>query len=77
MSVSGYKCPKCGCSDVYRSRRHGFDRIISLFGFYPFICEERLCRNRFYRRNRQSVQPQVLVSPNSPVAKAQDRTRSQ
>jgi hypothetical protein len=57
MSVSGYKCPKCGCSDVYRSRRHSFDRIISLFGFYPFICEERLCRKRFYRRNRQSVQP--------------------
>ncbi len=55
MSVSGYKCPKCFCPDVYRSRRHGLDRLISLFGFYPFVCEERLCRHRFYRRNRKSV----------------------
>jgi hypothetical protein len=55
MGVSGYKCPRCGCPDVYRSRRHGFDRIISLFGFYPFVCEEPECRKRFYRRDRGTV----------------------
>jgi hypothetical protein len=75
MSVSGYKCPKCECFDVYRSRRRGFDRIISLFGYYPFICEERLCRHRFYRKNRQPVNSPTPANPNTPVAKAHDRNR--
>jgi hypothetical protein len=58
MSRSGYSCPKCGCIDVYRSRRRSMlDRLISLFGFYPYSCEENTCLKRFYRFSRRNVQP--------------------
>ncbi len=55
MAISGYQCPRCKGADVYRSRRRGFDKPMSLLGLYPYICEEFTCRKRFYRRSRSGV----------------------
>jgi hypothetical protein len=58
MAPSGYLCPRCGSRDVYRSRRNALEKIFSIFGFYPFLCEERTCGKRFYRRTRYHAKPQ-------------------
>lgn len=42
------KCPKCGSSDIRRSKSDGFYAVIQrVFGRWPFRC--RSCRQRFYR----------------------------
>ncbi|HLW75870.1 MAG TPA: hypothetical protein VKS01_02775 [Bryobacteraceae bacterium] len=41
-------CPKCGSSDVRRSRGEGlFALLARAFGRWPFRC--RSCRSKFYR----------------------------
>jgi hypothetical protein len=57
MAVSGHLCPRCGSKDVYRSRRRGIEHLFSIFGFYPFFCEELACHKRFYRRTRRFAKP--------------------
>jgi len=42
------KCPKCGSSDIRRSKSDGFYAVLQrIFGRWPFRC--RSCRVRFYR----------------------------
>jgi transposase-like protein len=42
------KCPKCGSSDIRRSKSDGFYAVLQrVFGRWPFRC--RSCRMRFYR----------------------------
>lgn len=42
------KCPKCGSSDIRRSKSDGFYAVLQrVFGRWPFRC--RSCRVRFYR----------------------------
>ena len=44
----GFKCPKCGSTDVRRSKTGGFwDAIHRFMGHWPFRC--RSCRFRFHR----------------------------
>jgi len=44
----GFRCPKCGSSDVRRSKAEGFwDALLRLRGHWPFRC--RSCRFRFHR----------------------------
>ncbi len=57
MGVSGHLCPRCGSQEVYRSRRRGLDKVISLFGLYPFSCNGFGCKKRFYRRTRRFAKP--------------------
>jgi len=41
-------CPKCGSTDIRRSKSDGFFAVIQrIFGRWPFRC--RSCRQRFYR----------------------------
>jgi hypothetical protein len=47
ISVS-VACPRCHCTAVHRSRRHGFDWIMSSIGFLPVRCFT--CSRRFYTR---------------------------
>ena len=45
---AGITCPKCGSSDVRRSKTEGFVAIaLSVFGRAPLRC--RSCRAKFYR----------------------------
>jgi predicted RNA-binding Zn-ribbon protein involved in translation (DUF1610 family) len=57
MAISGYLCPQCGSQDVYRSRRRGLEKVLSLTGFYPYHCEDSSCDYRFYRRTRYFAKP--------------------
>jgi predicted RNA-binding Zn-ribbon protein involved in translation (DUF1610 family) len=42
------QCPKCGSTDIRRSKSDGFYAVIQrVFGRWPFRC--RSCRQRFYR----------------------------
>jgi hypothetical protein len=42
------KCPKCGSTDIRRSKSDGFYAVIQrMFGRWPYRC--RSCRVRFYR----------------------------
>lgn len=44
----GMYCPKCGSTDVRRSRGEGMlANLARIFGRYPFRC--RSCRTKFYR----------------------------
>jgi hypothetical protein len=41
-------CPKCGSSDIRRSKSEGLIAVVNqVFGRWPFRC--RSCRRRFYR----------------------------
>lgn len=47
-SIVGFRCPKCGSTDVRRSKAEGFwDAMRRLTRRWPFRC--RSCRRRFYR----------------------------
>lgn len=39
-------CPYCSSPVVFRSRRRGADRILSLFGQWPYRCLQ--CQGRFF-----------------------------
>jgi predicted RNA-binding Zn-ribbon protein involved in translation (DUF1610 family) len=45
-------CPECGNDQVCRTRRQGFDRVISLVNIYPYYCRTHTCQARFYRFGR-------------------------
>ena len=45
-------CPRCGCEQVYRSRRRVFEKgFLSLLDWVPFRCAG--CNHRFYSKNNQ------------------------
>jgi hypothetical protein len=52
MMAKSLVCPKCGCTDVSRSRRRWYDKLFSWFGYYPFTCDEMECEKRFYQKRR-------------------------
>lgn len=44
-------CPKCGSEEVLRAhRKTGWERLASVFGFYPYTC--RGCRLHFLRHRK-------------------------
>jgi len=46
--VNRITCPKCGSTDIRRSRNDGFwAAFFQVFGRWPFRC--RSCRARFFR----------------------------
>jgi hypothetical protein len=48
--VSRFNCPKCGSTDIRRSRNEGFwAAFFQVFGRWPFRC--RSCRARFFRQS--------------------------
>jgi transposase-like protein len=49
------RCPSCGSPFVFRVKRKLVDRLASLLGLYPFVCES--CNNRF--RAVASNQPKI------------------
>jgi hypothetical protein len=51
-------CPKCGSTDVRRSRGEGpLAFLLGLMGRMPFRC--RSCRMKFYRHAQQHEDPEV------------------
>ena len=47
-TVDGLHCPKCGSSDIRRSKSTGLiAAILRAFGRWPFRC--RSCRMRYYK----------------------------
>ena len=45
---AGLKCPKCGSSDIRRSRVDGIrDSVMRALGRWPFRC--RSCRVKFFK----------------------------
>jgi hypothetical protein len=50
------KCPKCGSTDIRRSKGDGFYALIQrAFGRWPYRC--RSCRLRFYRSAEAPADP--------------------
>jgi transposase-like protein len=49
MNNSEMKCPHCGSTDVGRSHRRFFERL--LFGLRPFRCHT--CLRRFLKRSSE------------------------
>ena len=61
-------CPRCGCDELYRSRRRSFEKgFLLLLDWVPFRCEA--CNHRFYSKNPRPAdavptrQPAPGVSP--------------
>lgn len=49
-----YKSRACCQKSYFRSRRHGWwEKLIAIFGFYPFNCDNPTCGQRFYKRSRR------------------------
>lgn len=47
-------CPRCHQQkNVRRSRRHGFDYMLSFFGFYPYRCQS--CMERFRKFGKPPI----------------------
>jgi hypothetical protein len=43
-------CPACGTKNIRRTGRLGWaEKLISLFGFYPFRCSNYRCNHRFVK----------------------------
>jgi len=40
-------CPHCSATDVHRSRRRAFERVLSIIGLMPYRCHA--CAHRFFR----------------------------
>jgi hypothetical protein len=38
-------CPKCKIDHAHRSHRKGLERLVGIFGYYPYRCRE--CGHRF------------------------------
>jgi hypothetical protein len=53
------KCPKCGSTDIRRSKSDGFIAVIQrMLGRWPFRC--RSCRGKFYRAARHASDLEYL-----------------
>jgi hypothetical protein len=49
-------CPTCWSAQIERSKRRSYERLLSLFGIYPFRCNE--CGSRFHARLIPTPKPQ-------------------
>jgi DNA-directed RNA polymerase subunit RPC12/RpoP len=38
--MTGLRCKHCSSENLRRSRRRGIERVLSLFGFLPFRCDD-------------------------------------
>ena len=49
--IRSMPCPSCGTFDLTRSRRRGFDFLVTWLGLYPYRCQR--CDQRCYRYRRE------------------------
>lgn len=73
-SSSKKKCPQCGGHDHRRSRRRGFEHVLSVIGLFPYRCDT--CSHRFVSllhetAPRGSATITGSVAGRAPVAPAQ------
>ena len=66
LSMSAMGCPRCGSGDARRSRRRGLERLLSLFGIWPYRCSA--CGERFHRLGTPSDASHAASTGLSPDA---------
>jgi hypothetical protein len=57
-------CPSCKSIQTERIRRKEFQRLLSKFGFNPFVCNE--CGRRFYAKDSTPPNPTNHTQPRHP-----------
>jgi hypothetical protein len=77
LPITRFRCKGCGSRNIRRTHRIGFkDRLLSLFGYYPYHCHKCQARTMFPAESAPSSTP-----PESPLYPAvqirQERVKSE